>query len=102
MSRPDSSAVHNETGRLMSSLAGKVDDPVLPARGRPRNLLISFSDDLMGVVEIDEVGLERTGHRAVPFEHAGRVDVDAEIFAAGVAGKRQRVATESAAELDRI
>ena len=89
-------------GRVRSSLAGKVDNPVLAARGGPRNLPISFSDDLMCVVEIDEMGLEGTGHRAVPFEHAGRVDVDAEILAAGVAGKRQCVASESTGQLDRI
>ena len=75
---------------------------MLPALGRPRNLLIPFSDDLVCVVEIDEVGFERPRHRAIRLERAGGVDVDAEILAARVAGKCQRVASDRTGELDGI
>jgi hypothetical protein len=55
---------------------------VLPARGHPRNLLISLSDNLVRIVEIDEVDFEHPRHGAVRPEHAGRVDMDSEIVAA--------------------
>jgi hypothetical protein len=54
----------------------------LPARGRPRNLLIGLSDNLVCIVEIDEVGFENARHGAVRLEHAGRIDMDGEIIAA--------------------
>ena len=57
-------------------------DPVLPPHGRPRNLLISLSNNLMCIVEIDEVGLDHARHGAVRLEPAGRVDVDGEIIPA--------------------
>ena len=62
-------------------LARKRYDPVLSPHGRPRNLLISLSNDLMCVVEIDEVGFEHARHGAVRLEPAGRIDPDGEIFA---------------------
>ena len=77
-------------------------DPVLPALGRPRNLLIPFSDHLMCVVEIDEVGL------SVPVIVPSALSVPVESMwtlkfsPPESPRKRQRAAGERTGELDRI
>ena len=89
-------------GRAEAPLAGEVHDAVQPSPGSPRNLLISLSDDLMCVVEIDEVSLERAGQRAIRLKRSDRADVDGEVLTTRVPGKRKRVISDGTGEFDRI
>src|SRR4051812_22829356 len=72
------------------------------AHGGPRNLLIPGADHFMSVVELIEMGVQRTRQRVVHLSHTGRVDMDGEILASRIPRKNQRVVGERAGQLDGI
>src|SRR5207253_9429815 len=76
---------------------------LLRARGCPLHLLVSRSDDLMRIIELDEMSVDRAGERAVIVERASGVDVHREVLPGRLraAGERQRPVLESAGELKR-
>src|ERR1700730_10904314 len=52
----------------------------------------------MGIVQLDEVGVQRARQGPIGVEQTGRLDVDREVVAGRIAGERQPVLLERAGQ----